>query len=93
MWSGNQSTFDVFTTQELANLNDLANTFGDTMNLFQENFGAPLCWQATATMPDGSIWRDSGTGPCPAVVRVPKGADDIMVTDGGRRVSPRIAEG
>ncbi|MFQ5518049.1 MAG: hypothetical protein ACE5E8_10820 [Acidimicrobiia bacterium] len=93
MWAGNKATFESFATQELANLNDLADTFGEAMNQFEENFGAPLCWQATARMPDGSVWRDSGSGPCPATVRVPRGADDIVVTDGGLRVSPRIVEG
>lgn len=89
LWSGH----NLFTTQELANLYDLGNTFGEGLDQYEENFGAPLCWQATATMPDGSAWRDSGSGPCPAVVRVPRGADDIVVTDDGHRVNPRIIEG
>jgi len=55
--------------------------------------GPPICWQATASMPDGTVWRDSGSGSCPAVIRVPRGATDIVVTDDGRHVSPRIVEG
>ena len=93
MWSGDKSTFDSFTTQELANLYDLADTFGETMDQYSENYDAPICWQATATMPDGTVWRDSGSGPCPAVIRVPRGATDIVVTDEGRSMSPRIIEG
>ncbi len=93
MWAGDKSAFESFETQELANLFDLADTFCEAMNQFEENFGAPLCWQATARMPDGSVWRDSGSGSCPPVVRVPIGADDIVVTDDGGRVSPRIIEG
>ncbi len=93
MWSGDKLLFEQFTTQELANLNDLGDVFGDTMDQFESNFAAPICWQATAKMPDGSVWRDSGSGPCPPVVRVPRGADDIVVTDDGHRVSPRIIEG
>jgi len=93
MWAGDKTTFDLFTTEELANLNDLADTFGETMDKYEENYGAPICWQATATMPDGTVWRDSGSGPCPAVIRVPRGAADIVVTDEGRVVSPRIQEG
>ncbi|MFQ5517659.1 MAG: hypothetical protein ACE5E8_08795 [Acidimicrobiia bacterium] len=92
-WAGDNSSFDQFTSQELANLFDLADTFGETMNQFEENFGAPLCWQATARMPDGSVWRDSGNGPCPATVRVPFGADDIVVTDDGKKAYPRVIEG
>jgi len=93
MWAGDKTAFESFTTQEMANLFDLANVFGETMNQFQENFGAPLCWQATAKMPDGSVWRDSGSGSCPPVVRVPRDACDIVVTDDGNRISPRIIEG
>jgi len=93
MWSGDKAAFDCFTTEELANLNDLADTFGETMDKYEENYGAPICWQATAVMPDGTVWRDSGSGPCPAVIRVPRGATDIVVTDEGRVVSPRIQEG
>jgi len=93
MWAGDKTVLEPFTTQEAANLFDLADTFGETMDQFESNFGAPLCWQATATMPDGSAWRDSGSGPCPPVVRVPNGAGDIVVTDGGSPVSPRIIEG
>jgi hypothetical protein len=44
-------------------------------------------------MPDGSAWRDSGCGPCPPVVRVPRGASDVVVTDDGRAAGPRIVEG
>jgi len=93
MWAGDKTSFESFTTQELANLNDLADTFGETMDQFEENFGAPLCWQATARMPDGTVWRDSGSGPCPPVVRVPRGAGDIIVTDDGAPANPRIQEG
>jgi len=93
LWSGDKSTFPLFTTEELANLNDLADTFGESMDKYEENYGAPICWQATATMPDGTVWRDSGSGPCPAVIRVPRGAADIVVTDEGRRVHPRVQEG
>jgi len=63
------------------------------MDQYENNYGAPICWQATATMPDGTVWRDSGSGPCPAVIRVPRGASDIVVTDEGRQVHPRIQEG
>jgi len=93
MWSGDKAAFDMFTTEELANLHDLADTFGDAMNQYEENYGAPICWQATAVLPDGTVWRDSGSGPCPAVIRVPRGAFDIVVTDEGKRVHPRIQEG
>lgn len=93
MWSGDKTAFESFTTQELANLNDLGDTFGETMDQFEENFGAPVCWQATARMPDGTVWRDFGSGPCPPVVRVPSGAADIVVTDGGNPARPRITEG
>ena len=84
---------DPFTSEELANLYDLADTFGAPMDQYQEFFGAPICWQATARMPDGSMWRDSGPGPCPPVVRVPRGASDIVVADDGSPASPRIVEG
>ena len=93
LWSGDKTAFDQFTTEELANLNDLADTFGDPMDQYENNYGAPICWQATATMPDGTVWRDSGSGPCPAVIRVPRGAADIVVTDEGRPAHPRIQEG
>jgi len=93
MWSGDKAAFDMFTSEELANLNDLADTFGETMDKYEENYGAPICWQATAVLPDGTVWRDSGSGPCPAVIRVPRGAADIVVTDEGKVVSPRIQEG
>jgi hypothetical protein len=84
---------DLFTTGELQNLYDLSQVFGDSMDQYESNFGAPLCWQATARMSDGSIWRDSGAGPCPQVLRVPAGASDIVVTDDGHRVNPVISEG
>jgi len=74
MWSGNKTSFDRFTSEELANLNDLADTFGEAMDQYESNYGAPICWQATAVLPDGTVWRDSGSGPCPAVIRVPRGA-------------------
>ena len=93
MWAGDNSTFALFTAQEVANLFDLGDTFGEPMNQFENNFGAPICWQATAKMPDGSVWRDSGSGPCPPVVRVPRGAEDIVVTDDGMPSSPRVIEG
>jgi len=93
MWSGDKAAFDIFTSDELANLYDLADTFGDTMDKYGDNYSAPICWQATAVMPDGTVWRDSGCGPCPAVIRVPRGASDIVVTDEGRVVTPRIQEG
>jgi len=84
---------EPFTSDELANLHDLADTFGLGMDQYSEQYEAPICWQATASMPDGTVWRDSGSGPCPAVIRVPRGALDIVVTDEGRVVSPRIQEG
>jgi len=93
MWSGDKAAFDQFTTEELANLNDLADTFGEAMDQYESNYGAPICWQATAVLPDGTVWRDAGCGPCPAVIRVPRGASDIVVTDEGRQVHPRIQEG
>jgi len=93
LWAGDKSVFGPFASDELANLYDLADTFGETMDKYEENYGAPICWQATAVMPDGTVWRDSGCGPCPAVIRVPRGASDIVVTDEGRVVSPRIQEG
>ena len=89
VWSGHE----LFTSEELANLYDLGNTLGEGPGQYEENFGAPLCWQATAVLPDGTVWRDSGSGPCPAVIRVPRGAADIVVTDEGRVVTPRIVEG
>jgi len=39
------------------------------------------------------VWRDSGSGPCPASIRVPRGASDVVVTDDGKRVAPRVLEG
>jgi len=93
VWAGDKSTFDMFTTEELANLNDLADTFGESMDKYEENYGAPICWQATAVLPDGTVWRDSGSGACPATIRVPRGASDIVVTDEGKPASPRILEG
>jgi len=93
MWAGDKSTFDAFTSEELANLYDLAESFDEGMEQYEQNYGAPICWQATAVMPDGTVWRDSGSGPCPPVVRVPRGASGILVTDNGRQVSPHIVEG
>lgn len=93
LWAGDKSLFALFTTSELANLYDLGDTFGDSMDQYEENFGAPICWQATAKMPDGTVWRDSGSGPCPSVIRVPSGAADIVVTDDGLTAHPRIQEG
>jgi len=84
---------ELFTTEELSNLYDLADTFSAPMNQYEDHYSAPICWQATAAMPDGAVWRDSGSGPCPPVLRVPRGAADIVVTDEGRRVAPRIVEG
>ncbi len=81
-----------FTSAQLDNMYDLGNTFGEGLDQFEEFFGAPLCWQATATI-DGKAWRDSGSGPCPPVVRVPNGASDVVITDDGMPVSPRILEG
>jgi hypothetical protein len=88
MWS----EVPIFTPVELQNLYDLGNVFGDTLDQYEENYGPPLCWQATAMMPDGSVWRDAGTGLCPQIIRVPNGAVDIIVTDGGRQVTPIIRE-
>ena len=81
-----------FTSQELQNLNDLGDVFAEPMTQYSENFGAPICWQATATV-GGRPWSDSGPGACPAVVRIPKGASDVVVTDDGQQVRPRIIEG
>lgn len=101
--SGNNTALDevvvwadteLFTSEELQNLYDLADVFGDGMDAYGENYEAPpICWQATATMLDGTVWRDSGSGPCPAVIRVPRGSEDIVVTDDGKQVRPRIVEG
>lgn len=88
MWVDN----DLFSTTELDNLFELANTFGEPMNQFQSQFGAPVCWQATAKV-SGNNWSDSGAGSCPAVIRVPRGATDVVVTDNGAKVFPRILEG
>lgn len=82
----------TFTGPQLDNMYDLGNTFGEPLNQFSEFFGAPICWQATATV-GGKPWHDSGSGPCPPVIRVPKGAQDLVVTDDGMSVSPRILEG
>ncbi len=82
----------TFTTAQLGNMFDLAQVFGAGLDQFSQSFGAPLCWQATATV-NGKAWRDSGSGPCPPVVRVPMGAADVVVTDDGMPVSPRILEG
>ena len=84
---------DLFTTDELANLHDLADAFGLGMDQYGEQYEAPICWQATAVMPDGTVWRDAGCGPCPAVIRVPRGATDVVVPDEGRTAHPRIVEG
>jgi hypothetical protein len=67
-------------------------------------FGAEVEFRASASseisaaalngwMPDGSPWRDSGCGPCPPVIRVPRGASDVAVTDDGMPANPRITEG
>jgi hypothetical protein len=93
LWVGDKAAFSLFAPDELANLQDLADVFGQPMNQYEEYFGAPICWQATARMPDGSLWRDSGCGPCPPVVRVPRGASDVVVTDDGAAASPRVVEG
>lgn len=82
----------TFTGAELDNMFDLADTFGAPLDQYQQNFGAPICWQATATV-DGKPWHDSGSGPCPPVIRVPKGASDLVITDDGMPVSPRVLEG
>ena len=89
VWSGH----DLFASEELANLYDLGETFGEGLDQYDEHYGAPICWQATAVMPDGTVWRDSGPGPCPAVIRTPAGARDVVVTDDGRLVKPRVMEG
>jgi len=88
MWAGH----DEFNHFQLENLHDLGDVFTEPMNQYQEFFGAPICWQATASV-GGKPWRDSGCGPCPPVVRVPKGAEDVVVTDNGALASPRIVEG
>lgn len=89
VWSGQ----DLFTSEELANLYDLGETFGLGLDQYEQQYGAPICWQATAMMPDGAVWHDSGSGPCPATVRVPPGASDVVVTDGGKLANPRVIEG
>jgi len=81
----------TFTTAQLGNMFDLAQVFGASLDQFSQSFGAPLCWQATATV-NGKAWRDSGAGACPPVVRVPRGAADIVVTDDGMPIAPRILE-
>ena len=88
MWVGHAE----FTTTQLENLYDLSVTFGAPLNQYSEYFDAPVCWQATATV-GGKPWRDSGAGPCPPVVRVPKGAADVVVTDDGTPANPKIVEG
>ena len=88
MWVGHAE----FTTTQLENLYDLSATFGVPLDQYSEYFSAPICWQATAVV-GGKPWRDSGAGPCPPVVRVPKGAEDVVVTDDGAQVNPRIIEG
>jgi len=94
MWSGDKVLFEQFTSNELANLYDLAGTFDDQMFQYEANYDSPICWQATAVMPDGTVWRDSGGGPCPAVIRVPRGASNVIVTDDGVLASStRIQEG
>lgn len=89
VWKG----AELFFSEELTNLYDLGSTFGEGLDQYSQNFGSPICWQATAQMPDGTVWRDSGSGPCPPVMRVPRGANDIVVTDDGNIASPRIIEG
>jgi len=93
IWVGGRTILTSFSETDLENLNDLGETFGGGMDEWNETFGAPICWQATATLPGGAVWRDSGSGPCPAVIRVPRGAGNVVVTDDGRAVSPRIIEG
>jgi len=82
----------TFTSAQLQNMVDLGNVFGAGLDQFSQNFGAPLCWQATA-MVGGKAWCDSGSGPCPPVIRLPKGAVDVVVMDDGMTISPRILEG
>ena len=53
---------------------------------------APICWQATAIVA-GRPWQASGAGQCPTVIRVPKGAQGVIVTDNGQEIHPRIIEG
>lgn len=83
----------LFTNQEISNMYDLGNVFGEGFDQYSQNFAAPVCWQATAKLPDGTVWRDSGSGPCPPMIRVPRGAADIVVTDDGLTAHPRIQEG
>jgi hypothetical protein len=83
---------DLFTSTELENLYDLGNTFGLGMDQYEEQYSAPICWQATATV-NGKPWSDSGSGSCPSLIRVPRGAKNVVVTDNGKKVSPRIVEG
>ena len=88
MWVGH----DEFSSSQLENLHDLGDVFGAPMDQYGDHFDAPICWQATAVV-GGKPWCDSGSGPCPPVVRVPKGATDVVVTDDGAPASPRIVEG
>lgn len=88
MWVGHVE----FSAAELENLFDLG-SFGFSLDQYEDQYGAPICWQATAKMSDGSVWRDSGSGPCPAVIRVPNGAKNVVVTDDGQAASPQIIEG
>ena len=88
MWVDNE----LFSSEELDNMYELANTFGEPMDEYQGKFGAPVCWQATGTV-NGRSWGMSGAGPCPAVIRIPRGAHDIVVTDNGKSAAPRIIEG
>lgn len=60
--------------------------------LEQDQSDAPVSWQATGTV-NGRSWGMSGSGPCPAIIRIPRGTHDIVVTDSGKKVSPRIIAG
>lgn len=88
MWVGH----DEFNSFQLENLFDLGDVFGQGMEQYGEHYDAPICWQATALV-NGQPWCDSGSGPCPAVIRVPKGASDVVVTDDGKPAAPRVVEG
>lgn len=87
MWVGH----DEFSSFQLQNLYDLGD-LGEPMDKYGDWYDAPICWQATAVV-GGKPWCDSGSGPCPPVVRVPKGATDVAVTDDGMPANPRIVEG
>jgi hypothetical protein len=81
-WTGSLYTDDINGIQSLygsgqGDVNPLSNS-------------APVCWQATAEMPNGDVWRDSGSGQCPLVLRVPLHAKNLVVTDNGKLVHPRI---